>query len=71
MSKKQIAELAERFETLTIKKQMKVLAEKASRSRLYYTEIVEEFEKTLLQAMLERNNFNITKLSMKIKLQSV
>ena len=65
---RRIAELAEQFRDLTIKKQMKILAYKASRSRLYFKEILEEFEKTLLQAILEKYDYNILKMSMDIKL---
>ena len=68
MTDKRIAELAEQFEDLTIKKQMKVLADKAANSRLYYKEILEEFEKTLLQAILDKYDYNLLKMSMDIKL---
>lgn len=65
---RRIAELAEQFRDLTIKKQMKILAYKAARSRLYFKEILEEFEKTLLQSILEKYDYNILKMSMDIKL---
>jgi DNA-binding NtrC family response regulator len=65
---KSIIELAELFDGLTIKKQMKVLATKAAGSRLYYKEILEEFEKTLLQAILEKYDHNVTRMSLDIKL---
>ena len=68
MTDKKILELAEQFETLTIKKQMKILAYKASNSKLYFKEILEEFEKTLLQAILEKYDHNTSKMSMGIKL---
>jgi DNA-binding NtrC family response regulator len=68
MTDKKIIELAEQFEDLTIKRQMKILAYKSSRTRLYFKEIMDEFEKTLLQATLERYNYNITLVSMNIKL---
>ena len=68
MMDKKILELAEQFEDLTIKKQMKILARKAALSKLYYKEIMEEFEKTLLQAILEKHNYNISKVSLGIKL---
>ena len=68
MTDKKIAELAKQFEGLTIKKQMKVLAHKAANSRLYYKEILEEFEKTLLQATLEKYDHNKLKMSLGIKL---
>jgi len=65
---RRIAELAEQFRDLTIKKQMKILAYKSARSKLYFKEILEEFEKTLLQAILEKYDYNILKMSMDIKL---
>lgn len=68
MTDKKILELAEQFETLTIKKQMKILAYKAANSKLYFKEILEEFEKTLLQAILEKYDHNTSKMSMGIKL---
>ncbi len=68
MADKRIIELAEQFEDLTIKKQMKLLAHKASKSKLYYKEILEEFEKTLLQAYLEKFDHNKLKMSLGIKL---
>ncbi len=68
MTDKKILELAEQFETLTIKKQMKILAYKAANSKLYFKEILEEFEKTLLQAILEKYDHNKLKMSMSIKL---
>jgi DNA-binding NtrC family response regulator len=68
MTDKKIQELAEQFEALTIKKQMKILAYKASNSKLYFKEILEEFEKTLLQAILEKYDHNKLKMSLGIKL---
>lgn len=68
MSDKKIDELAEQFEDLTIKKMMKVLAHKAAGSKLYFKEILEEFEKTLLQALLEKYDHNKLKMSLGIKL---
>jgi len=65
---KKIIELADQFEGLTIKKEMKILAYKASSSRLYFKEIMEEFEKTLLQAILDKYDYNISKMSLDIKL---
>lgn len=65
---RRIAELSEQFRDLTIKKQMKLLAYRAARSKLYFKEILEEFEKTLLQAILEKYDYNIIKMSMDIKL---
>lgn len=68
MTDKKILELAEQFEDLTIKKMMKVLAYKAANSRLYFKEIMEEFEKTLLQALLEKYDYNKLKMSIGIHL---
>jgi DNA-binding NtrC family response regulator len=65
---RKIAELSEQFRDLTIKKQMKILAYKSARSRLYFKEILEEFEKTLLQTILEKYDYNILRMSMDIKL---
>jgi len=67
-SEKKIVELAEQFKDLTIKKQMKILAHKAAHSKLYFKEILEEFEKTLLQSILEKHNYNKLRMSMDIKL---
>jgi len=68
MTDKKTQELAEQFEDLTIKKQMKILAYKAANSKLYFKEILEEFEKTLLQAILEKYDHNKLKMSIGIKL---
>jgi DNA-binding NtrC family response regulator len=69
MTTKKIAEIAEQFEALTIKNQMKILAGKAINSRyLFYKEITEEFEKTLMQALLEKYDYNVLKMSLNIKL---
>jgi DNA-binding NtrC family response regulator len=69
MTTKKIAEIAEQFEALTIKNQMKILAVKAVNSRyLFYKEITEEFEKTLMQALLEKYDYNVLKMSLSIKL---
>lgn len=68
MTDKKILELAEQFDDLTIKKMMKVLAYKAANSRLYFKEIMEEFEKTLLQALLEKYDYNKLKMSIGIQL---
>ncbi len=65
---KKTLELAEQYEDLTIKKQMKILAFKAANSRLFYKEVMEEFEKTLLQAILDKYDHNLLKISMDIKL---
>lgn len=68
MKEKRIQEQAEQFEDLTIKKQMKILAFKAAKSKLYFKEILEEFEKTLLQATLEKYDYNKLNMSLGIKL---
>jgi len=68
MTDKRIADLAEQFEDLTIKRMMKILAYKTANSKLYFKEIMEEFEKTLLQAMLEKYNHNKLKMSMRVQL---
>ena len=48
---------------------MKILAGKAVNSRyLFYKEITEEFEKTLLQALLEKHDHNVLKMSASVKL---
>jgi DNA-binding NtrC family response regulator len=61
-------DIVESFEALTIKKQMKIIAARAAASRLFYREVMEEFERTLLQAFLEKNKFNLLKMSTEIKL---
>ncbi len=68
MTDKRILELAEQFEDLTIKKMMKILAYKAADSKLYFKEIMDEFEKTMLQALLEKYDHNKLKMSMGIKM---
>jgi DNA-binding NtrC family response regulator len=69
MTTKKLTEIAEQFEALTIKNQMKILAGKAVNSRyLFYKEITEEFEKTLMQALLEKYDYNVLKMSLSIKL---
>jgi DNA-binding NtrC family response regulator len=68
MTEKKIIELAEEFEALTIKKMMKILAFKSANSKLYFKEIMEEFERTLLQAILEKYDYNRLKMSLGIKL---
>ncbi len=67
MMDKKIAELVEQYEDLTIKKMMKILAYKAADSKLYFNEVMDEFEKTLLQALLEKYDYNKLKMSMGIK----
>ena len=68
MRNKKFDELSEYFNDLTIKKQMKLLAYKAAGSRLYYKEIMFEFEKTLLQELLEKYDYNQIKVAINIKL---
>jgi len=68
MVDKKIIEQAEDFKDLTIKKQMKILAYKVSSSKLYFQEILNEFEKTLLQALIEKYDYNLSKMSLRIKL---
>lgn len=69
MVDKRLQELAEQFDDLTIKKMMKVLSHKAAgHPRLYFKEIMDEFERTLLQAFLEKYDYNKIKLSNRIKL---
>jgi DNA-binding NtrC family response regulator len=68
MTDKRIIELAEQFESLTIKKEMKLLALKASQSKVYYKEVMEEFEKTLLLAILEKYDYNLSRMSLEMKL---
>jgi DNA-binding NtrC family response regulator len=68
MTDKRILELVEQFEDLTIKKMMKVLAHKAANSKLYFKEIMDEFEKTLLQSYLEKYDYNKLKMSLRIKM---
>ncbi len=68
MPKKKTDPLVAQFESLTIKKQMKILAAKASSSKLFYREIMEEFEKTLLAAFLEKHNHNALQMSLQVKL---
>lgn len=69
MTAKRTSELAEQFEALTIKNQMRILAVKAVNSRyLFYREITEEFEKTMLQALLDKYDHNLLKMSASVKL---
>jgi len=66
---KKILELVEKFEDLTLKRQMKVLSYKAANSRsIFFKEILLEFEKTLLQSYLEKYDHNISKMSLGIKI---
>jgi DNA-binding NtrC family response regulator len=67
MTDKKTSELVVQFEDLTIKKMMKILAHKSANSKLYYKEVMEEFEKTLLQALLEKYDYNKLKMSSGIK----
>jgi len=68
MVDKKVIEQSENFKDLTIKKQMKILSYKVSSSKLYFQEILNEFEKTLLQALLEKYDYNLSKMSLRIKL---
>jgi DNA-binding NtrC family response regulator len=68
MTDKRILQLAEQFEDLTIKKMMKILAYKAADTKLYFKEIMDEFEKTLLQSLLEKYDNNKLKMSMGVHL---
>ena len=66
---KKILELVEKFEDLTLKRQMKVLAHNAANSKsIFFKEILLEFEKTLLQSYLEKYDHNISKMSLGIKI---
>ncbi len=66
---KKILELVEKFEDLTIKRQMKVLTHKAANSKsIFFKEIIREFEKTLLQSYLEKFDHNVSKMSLGIKI---
>lgn len=68
MIDRKILDQADQFDALTIKRQMKILAVKAAKSKLYYKEIIEEFERTLLTAVLEKNDYNLLKTSLELKL---
>jgi DNA-binding NtrC family response regulator len=68
MTDKRVTELTEQFEALTIKKMMKILAYKAADSKLYFKEIMEEFEKTLLQALLDKYDSNKLRMSLGVRL---
>ncbi len=68
MVDKKTKDLIEQFEELTIKRQMKILAHKAAKSKLYFKETMDEFEKTLLQAIIEKYDYNLSKVSLNIKL---
>lgn len=68
MTSKKISEIAEQFDAITIKQQMKILAHKAVNSRLFYKEIMEEFERTLFQSLLDKYDSNLCKISLQIKL---
>ena len=68
MTDKRIVELSDQFEDLTIKRMMKILAYKAADTKLYFKEIMDEFEKTLLQAMLDKYDYNKLKMSMRVQL---
>ena len=68
MMDRKLLDQIDQFEALTIKRQMKILAGKATKSKLFYKEIIEEFERTLLAAALEKNEYNLSKTSLALKL---
>ncbi len=69
MKDKKIIELSEKFEDLTLKKQMRLLCHKAANSKsLFYKEILKEFEKTLIQSYLDKYENNVTRMSLGIKI---
>jgi DNA-binding NtrC family response regulator len=68
MIDRKILDQVDQFDALTIKRQMKILAGKAAKSRLFYKEIIEEFERTLLTTMLEKNDFNLIRTALDLKL---
>ena len=71
MTDKRISELEEKFGDLTLKKQMKILTQKAANSRsLFFKEILKEFEKTLLQSYLEKYDYNVLRMSLGIRTES-
>jgi len=66
---KKLIELADKFEALTINKKMKILSYHIANSKhIYYKEIMDEFEKNLLSALLKKHENNITRVSARIKL---
>jgi len=65
---KRISEIAEQFDAITIKQQMKILAQKSVNSKLFYKEIIEEFERTLFQALLDKYDYNISMIALHVKL---
>ena len=66
---KKLIELADKFDDLTINKKMKILSYHiADAKHIYYKEIMEEFEKNLLTALLKKYNYNKVKVSAKTKL---
>ncbi|HNX97942.1 MAG TPA: helix-turn-helix domain-containing protein [Candidatus Aminicenantes bacterium] len=67
-SGKKIAEIAEQFEALSIQKQMKIVAHRAVQSGLFYNEVLEEFERTLLQAFLDKFDGNQQLMALHVKL---
>ena len=68
MTTKKLSEIAEQFEAITIKKQMKIVAVKAVESKLFFKEIMEEFERTLFQAFLDKYDYNLSRMSLNVKL---
>ncbi len=66
---RKLQELADKFDDLTINKKMKILSHHiANAKHIYHKEIMDEFEKNLLTALLKKYDYNITKVSAKIKL---
>ncbi len=68
MIDRKILDQVDQFEALTIKRQMRILAGKAAKSKLFYKEIIEEFERTLLTTVLEKNDFNMIRTALELKL---
>jgi len=66
---KKIIELADKFDDLTLNKKMKILSYHIANQRhIYYKEIMDEFEKNLITALLKKHDYNITRVSARIKL---
>lgn len=69
MKDKKILELSEKFEDLTLKKQMKILCYKAANSKsIFYKEILKEFERTLIQSYLDKYENNVSRMSLGIRI---
>ncbi len=66
---KKIIELADKFDDLTLNKKMKILSYHiANQKHIYYKEIMDEFEKNLITALLKKHDYNVTRVSARIKL---